>query len=170
MDAVLLQREYYRSTAAHYDSMRLGDQEHELALALMLSAIRFFDIKSVLDVGSGTGRAPIALKAAFPSLRVVGIEPSLELREPPLGRFRSLELPGGSVPCSMPLDFRFGRPGPPLSRAISSRRAATMRCSSTICSHCLTTKPFSSACDRPSRSSGGGMPTKNRTRAALGIL
>jgi SAM-dependent methyltransferase len=65
MDTVSLQREYYRSTAAHYDSMHLGDQEHELALALMLSAIRFFDIKSVLDVGSGTGRALIALEAVF---------------------------------------------------------------------------------------------------------
>ena len=65
MDTVSLQREYYRSTAAHYDSMHLGNQEHELALALMLSAIRFFDIKSVLDVGSGTGRALIALEAVF---------------------------------------------------------------------------------------------------------
>jgi hypothetical protein len=45
----------------------------------------------------------------------------------PRGRFRLLELPGGSVPSSMPLGLRFGRPGPPLSRAISSRRAATMR-------------------------------------------
>jgi pimeloyl-ACP methyl ester carboxylesterase len=43
------------------------------------------------------------------------------------------------------LGFRFGRPGPPLSRAISSRNAATSRCNSTICSHCLTTKLFRSA-------------------------
>src|SRR5277367_6501086 len=35
----------------------------------------------------------------------------------------------------MPLGFRFGRPGPTLSRAISSRSAATSRCNSTICSH-----------------------------------
>ena len=47
----------------------------------------------------------------------------------------SPELPGGfgSVACSMPLGLMFGRPGPPFSRAISSRSAATIRCSSTIC-------------------------------------
>ena len=63
----------------------------------------------------------------------------------------------GSVACSMPLGLMFGRPGPPFSRAISSRSAATIRCSSTISSHCFTTKLFSSACDRPSRSPGGAI-------------
>jgi hypothetical protein len=90
----------------------------------------------------------------------------------PRGRFRSLDAPDGfgSVPPSMPLGFRFGRPGLLLSRAISSRSAATSRCNSTICSHCLTTKPFSSTGERRSRSSGACMPTKNPTRAVLGIL
>ncbi len=81
MDTVSLQREYYRSTAAHYDSMHLGDQEHELALALMLSAIRFFDIKSVLDVGSGTGRALIALKGRISFSAGCRYRTLLELRE-----------------------------------------------------------------------------------------
>ena len=44
----------------------------------------------------------------------------------PRGRFRPPEVPGGfgSVSRSMPLGFSFGRPGPPLSLAISSRSAA----------------------------------------------
>jgi hypothetical protein len=47
----------------------------------------------------------------------------------PLTRFRSPQLPGGfgSVARSMPLGLRFGRPGPPLSRVISSRSVATNR-------------------------------------------
>lgn len=80
-DPVSIQRDYYRSTAEQYDRMHLGDQEHEFALAFLISAINFLDIKSVLDIGSGTGRAVLALKNACPSVRVAGIEPSAELRE-----------------------------------------------------------------------------------------
>ena len=81
----------------------------------------------------------------------------------------------GSVACSIPLGLMFGRGGPPLSRAISSRSAATTLCSSVSCSHCFTTKLLSSATDRRSRSMGdesmgGDMPTLNPTRAVLGIL
>jgi hypothetical protein len=77
----------------------------------------------------------------------------------------------GSVACSMPLGLlfglMFGRPGPPLSRAISSRWAATVLSSAATFSKSFRTKSFSSAGVRPSISSGGGMPTKNPTRAAL---
>src|SRR5580658_470864 len=60
----------------------------------------------------------------------------------------------GSVACSIPLGLMFGRGGPPLSRAISSRSAATTLCSSARSSHCFTTKRLSSAFDRRSRSMG----------------
>lgn len=80
-DAVSIQRAYYSNTASQYDAKHLHNSEHELALTFMLAAIRYLDIQSVLDVGSGTGRALSTLKSACPRLRIVGIEPSAALRE-----------------------------------------------------------------------------------------
>lgn len=47
----------------------------------MAGAIGYLGIRSVLDIGSGTGRAIQYLKKLHPELRVVGIEPVKELRE-----------------------------------------------------------------------------------------
>jgi tRNA1(Val) A37 N6-methylase TrmN6 len=47
----------------------------------MISMIGYLEIKSILDVGSGTGRALFAVKQACPSVRILGIEPSAELRD-----------------------------------------------------------------------------------------
>lgn len=81
MDAVAKQRDYYRQTADKYDSMHMGDLEHEFALAAIMGWFDHLGIKSVLDVGSGTGRAVLSIKNSRPSVRVVGIEPSDGLRE-----------------------------------------------------------------------------------------
>jgi ubiquinone/menaquinone biosynthesis C-methylase UbiE len=80
MDAVAQQRKYYRQTANQYDSMHIGDPEHEFALAAMVGWLQHFDIRSVLDVGSGTGRALAAIKRSASLVSVIGIEPSDELR------------------------------------------------------------------------------------------
>ncbi|MBV8661623.1 MAG: class I SAM-dependent methyltransferase [Hyphomicrobiales bacterium] len=80
-DAVAIQRHYYRNAAASYDDAHVSrSDEHAFALAYMLGAIAHFDIHSVLDIGSGTGRALLHLKERAPHLRTVGIEPSFELR------------------------------------------------------------------------------------------
>jgi ubiquinone/menaquinone biosynthesis C-methylase UbiE len=79
MDQVAKQREYYRQTADHYDKMHLGDPEHEFALVAMTGLLGHLGIKSVLDVGSGTGRAIFAVKNA--GIQVIGIEPADGLRE-----------------------------------------------------------------------------------------
>jgi SAM-dependent methyltransferase len=80
-DEVSIQRDYYRRTAHQYDQMHVAAEgEHEFALAFMLSMIEFYKIQSVLDIGSGTGRALLQIKSTFPWIRVVGIEPSPELR------------------------------------------------------------------------------------------
>jgi ubiquinone/menaquinone biosynthesis C-methylase UbiE len=80
-DAIDIQRCYYAVTADSYDEKHVhGEDAHGFALRFLIAVIEYFDIRSVLDVGSGTGRAVLALKAAVPAIRVVGIEPSMELR------------------------------------------------------------------------------------------
>jgi ubiquinone/menaquinone biosynthesis C-methylase UbiE len=76
------QAEYYRATAAHYDGMHLAESdEHSLALRYVAAYIREFEMHSVLDVGTGTGRAIGALARADPSLALAGVEPVLAMLE-----------------------------------------------------------------------------------------
>ncbi len=80
-NAESLQRAYYRNTAAEYDKLHVhANDEHYLALAWMLAFVDQLQCTSILDVGSGTGRALAFLQAHRPHVRVVGIEPSAELR------------------------------------------------------------------------------------------
>ena len=79
--AVKIQRAYYAATAANYDDMHLhADDEHHLALRFMISMLPQLGVRSILDVGSGTGRGLMKLKSEAPGVRAVGIEPSAELR------------------------------------------------------------------------------------------
>lgn len=76
------QRAYYAATAAKYDAMQLAPQdEHQFALAMLSALIEYHGIKSVLDVGSGTGRALRYLKSRHLGVRFVGIEPVEALRQ-----------------------------------------------------------------------------------------
>ncbi len=76
------QRSYYARTASQYDGQHCrGIDEHQFALTWLRGVIELFGIKSLLDIGSGTGRALLTLKQAVPHLKVVGVEPSAELRE-----------------------------------------------------------------------------------------
>lgn len=79
---VEVQRAYYASTAQRYDEMHVceGD-EHYFALSFMLSMLDFLEIRSVLDVGAGTGRTVQYIRAHRPGIRVVGIEPVQALIE-----------------------------------------------------------------------------------------
>ena len=76
------QRDYYAQTASLYDSMHVqpGD-EHFIALEYATALLQVIRAKSVLDVGSGTGRALRFLQQRHPDLRVEGVEPVRELRE-----------------------------------------------------------------------------------------
>lgn len=79
-----LQKEYYARTANRYDDLHLdseGKDEHYLALRLLSSTLDHYGIESILDVGSGSGRAILDLKQVHGELRIVGIEPVQELRE-----------------------------------------------------------------------------------------
>lgn len=78
-----IQEEYYSNTAHDYDSLHLSNEnsEHNFALAFLMSCIQRFDIQSVLDIGAGTGRTIQFIRAKYPHIKVMGIEPVKELRE-----------------------------------------------------------------------------------------
>lgn len=82
-DEIERQRAYYAETARRYNEMHVhgGDNEHNFSLAFMVSTLDYLGVKSVLDIGSGTGRTLIYLREKRPDIRVVGIEPVKELRE-----------------------------------------------------------------------------------------
>lgn len=64
----------------------------------MLSVLGELGVRSILDVGSGTGRAVLHLKKRRPELHVVGVEPVAKLRD--VGHSRGLsqtELVPGDV-------------------------------------------------------------------------
>jgi ubiquinone/menaquinone biosynthesis C-methylase UbiE len=75
---VNLQRAYYAETAEKYDT--LHTHEHSLGLGFMISALELLGIRSILDIGCGTGRALLKVKEKMPGISMVGIEPSPELR------------------------------------------------------------------------------------------
>lgn len=73
--------DYYELTGADYDALHVhqGD-EHYLALAYLSTIIDLVGATSVLDVGSGTGRAIEYIRRRHPGVKVVGLEPEPELR------------------------------------------------------------------------------------------
>jgi ubiquinone/menaquinone biosynthesis C-methylase UbiE len=76
------QREYYAETASAYESMHVqpGD-EHFIALEYAAALLHVVRAKSVLDVGSGTGRAIRFLRQRCPDIQIEGVEPVCKLRE-----------------------------------------------------------------------------------------
>jgi ubiquinone/menaquinone biosynthesis C-methylase UbiE len=68
-----LQQDYYTATAVRYDDMHGNAREHNVALGYMLAIANLLKAKSILDVGSGTGRAvKVFLREGF---MVRGVEP-----------------------------------------------------------------------------------------------
>jgi ubiquinone/menaquinone biosynthesis C-methylase UbiE len=80
---VAIQRRYYHETASYYNDMHGHgkDYEHYFALCMLIGMADYLAIESVLDIGSGTGRAITHIKKMRPDLLVRGIEPVSELRE-----------------------------------------------------------------------------------------
>jgi ubiquinone/menaquinone biosynthesis C-methylase UbiE len=76
------QQDYYAETASAYESMHVqpGD-EHFIALEYATALLQVVRARSVLDVGSGTGRVSRFLQQQRPDLLIEGVEPIGELRE-----------------------------------------------------------------------------------------
>lgn len=76
------QSEYYERTAETYDQCHVapGD-EHFIALEYVAGLCETVQASSLLDVGSGTGRAVRFLAERRPLMKFSGIEPSTALRE-----------------------------------------------------------------------------------------
>jgi ubiquinone/menaquinone biosynthesis C-methylase UbiE len=72
------QRDYYAKTAAAYDTAH--SCENEMAFTLFAGLLNQLEVASVLDIGSGTGRALMVANDSRPGIKAVGIEPSPELR------------------------------------------------------------------------------------------
>jgi ubiquinone/menaquinone biosynthesis C-methylase UbiE len=74
--AVEIQRKYYAETASRYEAMHrnegVDDAEER---KLVLSILRTLEIRSLLDVGSATGRGLKEFASALPKARVCGVEP-----------------------------------------------------------------------------------------------
>lgn len=75
--ADLKQREYYERTAEQYDDMHVRDgDEHGVALELAAALMTSLGVRTVLDVGAGTGRTGRRLRPAF---EVTEVEPVVSL-------------------------------------------------------------------------------------------
>ncbi|HKW58089.1 MAG TPA: class I SAM-dependent methyltransferase [Candidatus Acidoferrum sp.] len=71
-----IQRKYYADTAGRYDEMHAHEGVADpLNMQMVQAILRMIDARSVLDVGTATGRGLRALKNAVPSAFVCGIEP-----------------------------------------------------------------------------------------------
>jgi len=74
--------DYYQKTAAQYDRWHVqeGDQ-HFVALNYLSHLMKAIGATSVLDVGTGTGRAIRYISERLPDVKIVGIEPDAALRK-----------------------------------------------------------------------------------------
>jgi ubiquinone/menaquinone biosynthesis C-methylase UbiE len=74
--AVEIQRTYYTDTAARYDSMHAQEGCGDPAITKFVSALLLMlGVRSVLDVGTATGRGMRDLQRALPGVFVCGVEP-----------------------------------------------------------------------------------------------
>jgi ubiquinone/menaquinone biosynthesis C-methylase UbiE len=75
-DAIAIQRKYYTDTAARYEEMHehecSGDPAH---MDFIVSMLRMLQVRTVLDVGTASGRTLRSLKSDIPELFLCGIEP-----------------------------------------------------------------------------------------------
>jgi ubiquinone/menaquinone biosynthesis C-methylase UbiE len=66
---VEIQRNYYAETAHRYNEMHVYEKdEHYFALSFMIAVLDYLEIKSILDIGSGTGMTVSYVKEKCPDI------------------------------------------------------------------------------------------------------
>jgi SAM-dependent methyltransferase len=74
--SVLQQRRYYTETAARYDTMHAHEAaDDDAGMRILLSLLRTLEVRSLLDVGSATGRGLPRLSEGLPDALICGVEP-----------------------------------------------------------------------------------------------
>lgn len=75
-DPVLAQRRYYTETASRYDAMHAHEAvDDDAGMQILFSVLRTLEVRSLLDVGSATGRGLPRLAQGIPDALVCGVEP-----------------------------------------------------------------------------------------------
>jgi ubiquinone/menaquinone biosynthesis C-methylase UbiE len=75
-DPVLAQRRYYTETASRYDAMHAHEAgDDDAGLEILFSALRAMEVRSLLDVGSATGRGLPRLAEGLSNALICGVEP-----------------------------------------------------------------------------------------------
>jgi len=73
---VRAQRKYYTETASRYDAMHAHEAvDDDACMQLVFSVLRTLDVRSLLDVGSATGRGLPRLAEGLPKTLICGVEP-----------------------------------------------------------------------------------------------
>lgn len=79
---IAAQRDYYAQTAQKYNEMHgEGEAAIDFSMHVLFGLLSHLNVKSVLDIGSGTGRTLIFARENYPHLKVMGVEPVPELRQ-----------------------------------------------------------------------------------------
>ena len=76
--AVLAQRKYYTETASRYDVMHAHeavDADDDTGMQILFSILRALEVRSLLDVGTATGRGLPRLSQGIPNALICGIDP-----------------------------------------------------------------------------------------------
>lgn len=84
---IALQRKYYTETAESYEEMHELEPGSDPAdVDFIIAMLRMLQVRTLLDVGTASGRTLRNLNSAIPELRICGVEPVGALLNQAVGR------------------------------------------------------------------------------------
>ncbi len=89
-DAIAIQRRYYTQTADRYEEMHGAEGSGDpFLMNFVVAMLRLLQVKTILDVGTASGRTLRTLKTAIPELFICGLEPVAALLDQAVARGNS---------------------------------------------------------------------------------